>query len=281
MFFSGETSKESEIFYRCKKQEEIIVVRDFPEVFPNDLSRLPSIREIKFRIELIPGATLFFSKMDLRSGYRQLRVHKDDIQRLLLELKCKTFDWGEEHELAFQTLKDKLCNAPVLALPNGLKDFVSTSTYGLHPLSGFSPHPLKAPIFDPAAPKALTTAATTVTSVSTRPKGKGIIMQEPFKTPSLKPIVYSQQPSQPKDKGKAKMVEPERPLKKKEQIMMDEQIARDLEAQTQGDLEEEKRIAKQTKEEANIAMIVEWDNTHAMMDADYELAEKLQEEERG
>ncbi|GJW42376.1 putative reverse transcriptase domain-containing protein [Tanacetum coccineum] len=38
--------------------------------------------------------------------------------------KCKTFDWGEEHELAFQTLKDKLCNAPILALPNGLEDFV-------------------------------------------------------------------------------------------------------------------------------------------------------------
>ncbi|GJS84154.1 putative reverse transcriptase domain-containing protein [Tanacetum coccineum] len=26
--------------------------------------------------------------------------------------KCKTFDWGEEHEMAFQSLKDKLCNAP-------------------------------------------------------------------------------------------------------------------------------------------------------------------------
>ncbi|GJX17875.1 putative reverse transcriptase domain-containing protein [Tanacetum coccineum] len=30
----------------------------------------------------------------------------------------------EEQELAFQTLKDRLCNAPVLALPDGLKDFV-------------------------------------------------------------------------------------------------------------------------------------------------------------
>nr|GFA91874.1 putative reverse transcriptase domain-containing protein [Tanacetum cinerariifolium] len=38
--------------------------------------------------------------------------------------KCKTFDWGEEHELAFQTLKDKLCNEPVLALLDGSKDFV-------------------------------------------------------------------------------------------------------------------------------------------------------------
>nr|GEZ43794.1 hypothetical protein [Tanacetum cinerariifolium] len=81
-----------------------------------------------------------------------------------------------------------------------------------------------------ANPKALTTAATKVTDVCTRPKEKEIIMQEPSKTPSSKPIVSSQQPSQLKDKGKAKMVEPERPLKRKEQIMMDEQIVRDLEA---------------------------------------------------
>nr|GEX67492.1 hypothetical protein [Tanacetum cinerariifolium] len=65
------------------------------------------------------------------------------------------------------------------------------------------------------------------------PKEKGISMQKPFETPFPKLIVSSQQPSQPKDKGKAKMVEPERPLKRKKQIMMDEQIARDLEAQMQ------------------------------------------------
>ncbi|GKE64801.1 putative reverse transcriptase domain-containing protein [Tanacetum coccineum] len=36
-----------------KKQEEIVVVRDFPEVFPDDLSGLLPIREIEFWIELI------------------------------------------------------------------------------------------------------------------------------------------------------------------------------------------------------------------------------------
>nr|GEU66870.1 hypothetical protein [Tanacetum cinerariifolium] len=107
-----------------------------------------------------------------------------------------------------------------------------------------------------AKPKALTTAATIVLLLA-MPKEKGIIMQEPFKTPSPKPIVSSQQPSQPKDKGKAKMVEPERPLKWKEHIIMDEQIARDFEAQMQAGLEEEQRIAKQKEKEANIAMIAE------------------------
>ncbi|GJV42123.1 putative reverse transcriptase domain-containing protein [Tanacetum coccineum] len=38
--------------------------------------------------------------------------------------KYKAFDWGEEQELTFQTLQDKLCNALVLALLDGPKDFV-------------------------------------------------------------------------------------------------------------------------------------------------------------
>ncbi|GKB88758.1 putative reverse transcriptase domain-containing protein [Tanacetum coccineum] len=42
----------------------------------------------------------------------------------VLTQKSKTFDWGEEQENAFQTLKGKLCDAVVLALPDGLEDFV-------------------------------------------------------------------------------------------------------------------------------------------------------------
>nr|GEU87029.1 hypothetical protein [Tanacetum cinerariifolium] len=41
-----------------KKPKYIHVVRDFPEVFPDNLSGLPPVREIEFHIDLIPGALL-------------------------------------------------------------------------------------------------------------------------------------------------------------------------------------------------------------------------------
>ncbi|GKC86802.1 putative reverse transcriptase domain-containing protein, partial [Tanacetum coccineum] len=58
----------------------------------------------------------------------------------ILNHKSKTFDWGEEREREFQTLKDKLCNAPILALPDGLEDFVvycDASVLGLELLSDY------------------------------------------------------------------------------------------------------------------------------------------------
>ncbi|GJY01422.1 putative reverse transcriptase domain-containing protein [Tanacetum coccineum] len=41
-----------------------------------------------------------------------------------LTQKNKKYEWGEKHEEAFRTLKDNLCNAPILSLPDGVKDFV-------------------------------------------------------------------------------------------------------------------------------------------------------------
>ncbi|GJV97982.1 hypothetical protein Tco_1549559 [Tanacetum coccineum] len=106
-----------------------------------------------------------------------------------------------------------------------------------------------------AKPKVVITAATTTTTAVTRPKARGVA----------------------KDKGKAKMIEPEKPLKRKDQIMIDEEIAQKLQAQLDAELEEEENLARQREEDANIA---EWDNVQAMMDADYELAARLQAQEQ-
>ncbi|GKE50573.1 hypothetical protein Tco_1481831 [Tanacetum coccineum] len=74
------------------------------------------------------------------------------------------------------------------------------------------------------------------------------------------------------------MIEPEKPLKKKDQIKFNKEVAQRLQDQLQAELEEEERLAKQKEEDANIA---EWDDVQAMMDADYELAIRLQAEEQG
>ncbi|GKC14243.1 putative reverse transcriptase domain-containing protein, partial [Tanacetum coccineum] len=40
-----------------KRLADIPVVREFPEVFPEDLPGLPPVRQVEFQIDLIPGAT--------------------------------------------------------------------------------------------------------------------------------------------------------------------------------------------------------------------------------
>nr|XP_028946860.1 uncharacterized protein LOC114820410 [Malus domestica] len=62
------------------RPEEVPVVRNFIDVFPDDLPGLPSTREIEFTIDLLPGAQVF-SKIDLQSGYHQLRIHEDDVPK--------------------------------------------------------------------------------------------------------------------------------------------------------------------------------------------------------
>ncbi|GJT69954.1 putative nucleotidyltransferase, ribonuclease H [Tanacetum coccineum] len=41
-----------------------------------------------------------------------------------LTQKKVVFEWGDKQEVAFQTLKNKLCSAPVLALPQGVENFI-------------------------------------------------------------------------------------------------------------------------------------------------------------
>ncbi|KAI3728937.1 hypothetical protein L6452_17582 [Arctium lappa] len=255
------------------KLENVKMVREFPNVFPDDLPGLPPDRQIESQIELIPGATpiarapyrlvpsemqemmdqlqeflekgfirlssspwgasvlfvkkkddimrmcidyrelnkatvknkypppriddLFdqlqgascFSKIDLRSGYHQVKVKEDDILKTTFGTQCAFIDksvivfiddifvyseneveheqhlrevlevlrkerlyakfskcdfwleennvkfvWTEAQEKAFRTLQKKLCEAPILSLPEGSKGFVvysNTSKIGL------------------------------------------------------------------------------------------------------------------------------------------------------
>ncbi|GKD72534.1 putative reverse transcriptase domain-containing protein, partial [Tanacetum coccineum] len=58
------------------------------------------------------------SFLGLAGYYRMFIENFSKIAKSLtiLTQKCKTFYWGEKQELAFQTLKDKLCNAPILVV---------------------------------------------------------------------------------------------------------------------------------------------------------------------
>ncbi|GJX69430.1 hypothetical protein Tco_0305157 [Tanacetum coccineum] len=121
--------------------------------------------------------------------------------------------------------------------------------------------------------------STATTAPLTIPKAKGITFRDAGKSTTRTPTSVSS--SSIKDKGKVKMDELEVPLKKKDQIVLDEEMARNLEAQIQAELIEEERLARKKEEEANIALIESWDNTQAMMEADFELAQRLQAEEQG
>nr|GEX20034.1 hypothetical protein [Tanacetum cinerariifolium] len=250
LFLAHVTEKEKS----KKRFEDESIIRDFPEVFADDLPGLPLPRQVEFKIDLVSGAApishaswlgsvenerikkdgsfsmcidyrelnkftvknryplpriddLFdqlqgssvYSKINLRSGYHQLRVREEDIpittfrtryghyefqlesvqslghvinsegvhvdpakieaiknwhaptsptevrqfmglasyyRRFIegfsliakpltkLTQKNKKFEWGADEDEAFQKLKQDLCSAPIVALPEGPDDFV-------------------------------------------------------------------------------------------------------------------------------------------------------------
>ncbi|GJT79747.1 putative ribonuclease H-like domain-containing protein [Tanacetum coccineum] len=65
-----------------------------------------------------------------------------------------------------------------------------------------------------------------------------------------------------------------------DQIALDEQITRDIQAKLDAELIEEQKLSRKQEEEDNIALIESWENIQAMIEADRLLAERLQSKER-
>ncbi|GJY32556.1 putative ribonuclease H-like domain-containing protein [Tanacetum coccineum] len=136
-----------------------------------------------------------------------------------------------------------------------------------------------ASVEDSAAPTTIedSAAPTTIEEITFGSDTYLDLLQEPSKFR----VSQEAQPSiSPKDKGKGIMIETGVLLKRKDQISLDEQITRDIQAKLDAELIEEQKLVRKQEEEANIALIESWENTQAMMEADRLLAERLQSKER-
>ncbi|GKD28482.1 hypothetical protein Tco_1239260 [Tanacetum coccineum] len=69
-----------------KRLEDIPVVREFPEVFPEDLPGLPPVRQVEFQIDLIPGVTPV-----ARAPYRLTPSELQELSNQLQELSDRGF----------------------------------------------------------------------------------------------------------------------------------------------------------------------------------------------
>ncbi|GJZ67953.1 hypothetical protein Tco_0631193 [Tanacetum coccineum] len=79
-----------------KTLQDVSVIRNFPEVFPDDLPGLPPPRQVEFRIELVPGATLV-TRAPYRLAPSELKELSDQLKELLEKgfIRPRSSPWGE------------------------------------------------------------------------------------------------------------------------------------------------------------------------------------------
>ncbi|GJX30223.1 putative reverse transcriptase domain-containing protein [Tanacetum coccineum] len=86
VFLAHVTTKEIEDKSGEKRLEDVPIVRDFPEVFPEDLPGLPPTRQVEFQIDLVPGAAPV-----ARAPYRLAPSEMKELSEQLQELSDKGF----------------------------------------------------------------------------------------------------------------------------------------------------------------------------------------------
>ncbi|GJV92015.1 putative reverse transcriptase domain-containing protein [Tanacetum coccineum] len=86
VFLAHVTTKETEDKSGEKRLEDVPIVRDFPEVFPEDLPSLPPTRQVEFQIDLMPGVAPV-----ARAPYRLAPSEMKELSEQLQELSDKGF----------------------------------------------------------------------------------------------------------------------------------------------------------------------------------------------
>nr|GEX95330.1 putative reverse transcriptase domain-containing protein [Tanacetum cinerariifolium] len=86
IFLAHVTIKEAEDKSREKRLEDVPIVQDFLEVFPEDLPGIPPTRQVEFQIDLVPGAELV-----AREPYRLAPSEMKELSDQLKELADKGF----------------------------------------------------------------------------------------------------------------------------------------------------------------------------------------------
>ncbi|GJZ16064.1 putative reverse transcriptase domain-containing protein [Tanacetum coccineum] len=96
-----------------------------PAVFIDLMNCVCKIETVK-KWKPLKTPTEICTFLGLAGYYRRFIANFSKIEKppTLLTKKDKKFEWGDEQENAFQTLKDMLCDALILALPEGSNDFV-------------------------------------------------------------------------------------------------------------------------------------------------------------
>nr|GEV61404.1 hypothetical protein [Tanacetum cinerariifolium] len=161
IFLAHITTKDAKDKSERKRLEDVPIVKDFPEVFLKDLSSILPARQVEFQIDLVPGVapvaqflrhvidnkgihvdpakvksikdwaspknpTKIRQFLGLVGYYRRFIEGFSKILKSMTKLTQTNvkFDWGEKEETAFQLIKQKLCSAPILALPKGSENFI-------------------------------------------------------------------------------------------------------------------------------------------------------------